>query len=602
MAVIDLGGGILDDAAVETAAMVFAVPRAIARSCSFFRLDDVRDRETRFQELLNSQSTGYFLISTDEFKNLPASPFAYWVPKAIRSLFQTKKRLQPAYAAAKVGLQTGSDGTFVRFFWEVIQDSIGQGKRWRVFAKGGNYCRYYIDFNLVVDWGEDGYAIKHFADVRGKIRSRPQNEDFYFRPGLTYINISSIAFSAQLLPSGVVFSVQGQGLFPIKGYERWVLLGILNSDLVNYLLHVINPGRHFQAGHVANVPLVYPQSDDGELLVDRARAIYHFKSAWDTGNEICTRFTAPWLLQLCELANQRIGEGAEGLGKVIALLGEDVPEIALPDPPTLEALLDAVRAIEDAADARLQALQAQIDEAVYDLYEISPADRRLIERELGDRPPELVWPQMGGKSDEERRREHVQRFFSYYARQVVRQDEDGIVPLTGCAAREPYLVDRVRAQLETQFGPSVAYQLEQDGAAYLGRPVEEWLRRYFFARFHVKLYKKRPILWHLTSPRRHFAVLVDYHRLTRDTLPKVQTLYLWPHKEEVRTRLAAARANQGAVKIIADLEDELADLEETEKRLAQVIDSGYNPDIDDGVKVNLLPLQEAGLLPVKRVV
>ena len=35
------------------------------------------------------------------------------------------------------------------------------------------------------------------------------------------------------------------------------------------------------------------------------------------------------------------------------------------------------------------------------------------------------------------------------------------------------------------------------------------------------------------------------------------------------------------------------DLEEIEK-LAQVIDSGYNPDIDNGVKVNLLPLQEGG--------
>jgi hypothetical protein len=28
----------------------------------------------------------------------------------------------------------------------------------------------------------------------------------------------------------------------------------------------------------------------------------------------------------------------------------------------------------------------------------------------------------------------------------------------------------------------------------------------------------------------------------------------------------------------------------------------YDPDLDDGVKVNLLPIQKAGLLPVKRVV
>ena len=28
----------------------------------------------------------------------------------------------------------------------------------------------------------------------------------------------------------------------------------------------------------------------------------------------------------------------------------------------------------------------------------------------------------------------------------------------------------------------------------------------------------------------------------------------------------------------------------------------YDPDIDDGVKVNLLPVQDAGLLPVRKVV
>ena len=119
----------------------------------------------------------------------------------------------------------------------------------------------------------------------------------------------------------------------------------------------------------------------------------------------------------------------------------------------------------------------------------------------------------------------------------------------------------------------------------------------------------------------YFAVMVDYHQLTRDTLPKVQTLYLWPQMEAVRTRLAAARAHEASLKEIADLEDELTDLENCNGRLEQVIQgtvevelpdwavgpyrSGkppYDPDLDDGVRVNLLPIQEAGLLPVKKIV
>ena len=115
--------------------------------------------------------------------------------------------------------------------------------------------------------------------------------------------------------------------------------------------------------------------------------------------------------------------------------------------------------------------------------------------------------------------------------------------------------------------------------------------------------------------------MLDYHQLTRDTLPKVQSLYLWPQMEAVRGRLAAARSHEASLKAIADLEEELADLEACNERLEQVIQGAvevelpewangpyrdgrppYDPDLDDGVRVNLLPIQAAGLLPVKKVV
>jgi hypothetical protein len=90
--------------------------------------------------------------------------------------------------------------------------------------------------------------------------------------------------------------------------------------------------------------------------------------------------------------------------------------------------------------------------------------------------------------------------------------------------------------------------------------------------------------------------------------------------EEVRTRLAAARADEN-VSLTGDLEEELEDLKDFEERLEAVIEGQvevklpkwangpyrdgqppYDPDLDDGVKVNLLPIQKAGLLPIKRVV
>ncbi len=97
------------------------------------------------------------------------------------------------------------------------------------------------------------------------------------------------------------------------------------------------------------------------------------KATWDTGNEICTRFDAPWLVA----------------GPPPPTPGLPSPTFIPPNlqPPICSLCSIYVRAVEDAADARLQQLQAEIDETVYDLYEISAEDRALIERELGERPP-----------------------------------------------------------------------------------------------------------------------------------------------------------------------------------------------------------------------
>jgi len=632
VSLLDLGFGILDDAVVETAATVLSQPLNESSKTSysvFFRLTSMeKGRQQNFESALNRIVRGKsypmcFLVLGDSFRFVPRSPFSYWASTTLRRCFAELHRFHPNAAEIYWGLFSADDECFMRYFWEIRKEEIGEDAKWARYAKGGDFSRFYSDIDLVMYWENNGYAIKHFVNEKGHQRSRTPNSEHYFRPGLTYSSVTIKGFNARVMPRGCIFSIKGPGVFPKNPEDTLYLLAFLNSELVQLFLLMLTPSRSWDVGFVRKLPHRTPDVELHNCLSDCADTARDIKAAWDTANEICTRFSAPWLLQLAQPQGEAF---AQGLGRVLELLGKDVPSVSLPPAPlTLAVLLDAARAIEKAADARLQALQAEIDEAVYELYEIIPADRALIERELGDRPPELVWPQMEGRSDKEKRREHVRRFFSYFARRAVRESESGIVPLAGCAAREPYLVDHVRTQLEAAFGPAVAYQLEQDAAPYLGRPLEEWLCRDFFARFHVKLYKNRPILWHLASPKGYFAVLLDYHRLTHDTLPRVQTLYLWPQMEEVRTRLTAARtallSAQPAVKAIADLEDELADLEECNARLERLIQgtvevdlpewangpyrngvAPYNPDLDDGVRVNLLPLQEAGLLPAKKVV
>ncbi len=81
----------------------------------------------------------------------------------------------------------------------------------------------------------------------------------------------------------------------------------------------------------------------------------------------------------------------------------------------------------------------------------------------------------------------------------------------------------------------------------------------------------------------------------------MRNVYLWALRDRLRSQLDKARTAQDH-REVTRLESALDDLTVFEERLATVIEAGYDPVIDDGVKANILPLQEAGVLKQKKVV
>jgi hypothetical protein len=518
----------------------------------FIDLRSFDEKEDALKKSLASRNENVYLPALSELRELPFGAFGYQAPNSVLKAFKNYKKIGENIAYFPSGGLDAPAEEYYRYHWEVTSNQIGSKSRYAPFWNGGvGFSPFYATLLNVLLWKYDGSIVA--SDPRSNIRLR----EYYFEPGVAWGKRNQWLNVCQ--QEKVVFSKEGQQVFPYKEEDTWKLIAFLNSQLARYSINLYC-GQHKTGGYVGHLPLSRDAFNSSSGLGNYAQIAYNLKSSWDMGGEISPRFVKPWLLQLSQPENDAF---AQGLGRVLELLGDNAPEIALPGPVTLEALLDAARAIEQAADECLQHLQAKIDKTVYEFYEISPQDRELIERKLGDRPPVLVWPQMNGKSDREKREEHVKRFVYYFALQAVREDEDGLVPLVGCAAREPYLMDRVRAKLEEIFGPTTAYDLEQEAAEHIGRDVEKQLHTYFFHHFHTGLYKNRPILWHLTSNKKYFAVMIDYHRLDRDTLPKMRSLYLWPQMESVRTRLAAARAEQN-VSLTGELEEELADLKDFE--------------------------------------
>jgi hypothetical protein len=196
-------------------------------------------------------------------------------------------------------------------------------------------------------------------------------------------------------------------------------------------------------------------------------------------------------------------------------------------------------------------------------------------------------------------------------------DADGIIPLVPCG-EEPTAEARIRDRLERQFGDEGAETILRDFRKYVGRDLVDWLRRDFFKR-HAQQFKSRPIAWHLRSPEGAFEAFVLYHRLSRATLVKLRAEYAGPRI--ARLKVEAARAKEsGNDRLAADLQVQVEDVEAFRRQL-EAIERGdelrnrircpwkdetaagragpYAPDIDDGVKVNIRPFQEAGLLTAK---
>lgn len=183
-------------------------------------------------------------------------------------------------------------------------------------------------------------------------------------------------------------------------------------------------------------------------------------------------------------------------------------------------------------------------------------------------------------------------------------DEDGIVCLPPVNREQPAAA-RLRRLLTTAFGTFNEHALIS-AAGLKGsksKSLEDWLRDEFFEQ-HCKLFHERPFIWHLWDGQPDgFHVLVNYHKLDRAALQKLNYSYLgnWiqhqsdeakADKPGAAKRLGAARALQ--TKLAAILEGEAPlDIFVRWKPLKDQA-KGWNPDINDGIRQNIRPFILAG--------
>ena len=192
-------------------------------------------------------------------------------------------------------------------------------------------------------------------------------------------------------------------------------------------------------------------------------------------------------------------------------------------------------------------------------------------------------------------------FLADMVREILMEDEDGIIPLVPNAG-EKVLLDRIEEKFREKGFSSAQYSSFD---SVLGRPIHEYLNKYFFAELsdHLNLFMylpKTPFIWHLSSgPEQGFDCYIIIYKWSRDKLMRLRSVYIEHRERSLVNRQSDLSGNESA-----DAQNEkdrifrqLKEIEAFKAKIDELLAEGYNPILDDGVGKNIAPLQKKGMIP-----
>ena len=579
-----------------------------------------------------------FEVSPATFAVIPGRPIVYWASRQMLNAFEVGVPLGEV-APVRQGLATGDNERFLRQWFEVSgdrsymqardrEDVRASGARWFPHNKGGEYRKWWGNQDYVVNWEDDGREIQSLVDPKtGKQRSRPQNNDCYFRPCVSWSNVSSGEPSFRLYEASSIFSHVGQAVFPVES-ERIKVLSYANSRVVTTVLETIAPGTHFEVGQVKNLPWIEPESFDSagvERLIEIFRADWDAReTSWDFarppylrgGHSLVQDAFDDWYRRSCETAAE-----AQSLETENNRYWADVYGLA--DEVEIDVPLSRVSLTYNPRFAFAPTKGApERSEEEYRWLHYQRSARELISWAIGVTMgrysvdvPGLVLADQASSLDDFRARVAESRF---------EPDDDGIIPVTG-GAFDDDASRRVKAVLRVVFGASdlgdniefltrcLAVKPGSTTAEFVPPVIptdpEKALEDYMaksFAADHQKDYSGRPVHWSLESPKGTFRALVCLHRYTPDTVGQVLTKYAAPFVDRLKAESDAIGRDRDAVKgndrksdrERARIDKKRAEIDATIAEVQGYIDSVLQPlaqrrihlDLDDGVRINRLKL------------
>ena len=636
---------------VQNTAFVLSKHKPTEQGGVYFRLVEGKncaDKEQLFLSHINGNEDGnriyYPNVEQKNFEKIPGAPIGYWVSPKIQEIFTSNLALS-AVASPCVGLQTADNARFLRLWFEPSYSRIGFGcenaalaarsqKKWFPCNKGGGQRKWYGNQSEVIDWENDGEAIKNFPGA--VIR----NEHCYFKESVTWNMISSGNLSFRFFPKGSILNNASNAI--CEG-DLSGLLGYLNSPITIKIANLINPTLNLSNGVVAKFPYLNVNTETYRNIVKQNVAIS--KSDWDahetswdfqrnellsidtstytanidykiekhfeeTGERINLSPAAPklgsleWRMEQYKTKWERkfmqLHKNEEELNRqfidIYGLQDELTPDVQLSEITILQqgeikitdqySLCDNDGSIFTDSDGAILTvtgdsyLEWQDDVIMKQL--ISYAVGCMLGRYRLDKPGlHIAHP---NPTDDE--------IAPYeYKGEQWEIDDDGIMPLmpNDCGFSDnasARFADFIRVALGNEDHVANLNYVEQ----CLGKTLEQYFVKDFW-KDHKKMYQNRPIYWLFSSKKGAFQVIAYMHRMNAYTAERVRSKYLLPYIEHLESEIDKLNARRAELstketKQLQALQKQLDECREYHERLQVVAEQAISFDLDDGVVVN----------------
>ena len=146
---IEVGNGVMDDAAVEASIWTVSKSRHAEELWSLDLLNSPREERA---ELIASRRDLWRAHRAEDFTRVAEAPYCHHMPKNLLDLWKRSGRLEHVLRIAK-GNTTFNDFRFLRLWHEIPLGSI---EKWKPYRSGGDFQPFYAATKLRIDWASDG--------------------------------------------------------------------------------------------------------------------------------------------------------------------------------------------------------------------------------------------------------------------------------------------------------------------------------------------------------------------------------------------------------------------------------------------------------------